>query len=318
MRAAVVGVGNIGKVHARILRERGLLAAVCDPDEKKLAEYPDAETYTDFYELLERGKPQVVHLCTPHDLHAEMIVAALDAGINVLCEKPLCIRRDEVAQILRAEARSDAILGVCLQNRFTPAAEFVRRLLTGKRILGASATVAWHRDAAYYRSDEWRGTRRREGGGALINQALHTLDLLEWFVGMPERICATLSNLTLRGEIEVEDTASVLCSGGAEFCLFASNGSPCDMPVTISVRTGSENILMLPDNVLINGKPVDLAKATPYYGKECYGGGHSALIGRFYECVERGERFPVDAAEGAKSVRLVLAAYESKGEWIKV
>lgn len=318
MRAAVVGLGNIGKVHARILGERGLLSAVCDTDADRLAAYGGAEHFTDFYRLLEYGRPETVHICTPHGLHAEMIVAALDAGINVLCEKPLCIRREEIALVLRAAERSKAILGVCLQNRFTPAARFVKSYLAGKRILGASATVAWHRDAAYYRSGDWRGTRSGEGGGVLINQAIHTLDLLEWFVGVPQRLTASVSNLTLRNDIEVEDTATVLCSGGAEFGLFASNGAPCDMPVSICVRTETETVQAFPDAVLVNGTPVDLEKAVSGYGKECYGGGHGALIDCFYDCLSKGERFPIDAEEGAKSVRLVLAAYESKGNWVEL
>ena len=116
--------------------------------------------------LFRSVKPDVVHVCTPHDRHADMIVDALERNINVLCEKPLCIRREDIPRILAAEKRSKAILGVCLQNRYNPANRYVKQFLADKTVLGGVGNVVWHRDAAYYRADAWRGKRATEGGGA--------------------------------------------------------------------------------------------------------------------------------------------------------
>ena len=102
MRAAVVGLGTIGRVHARILRERGELWAVCDCDPSRLDEFEGFSSTTDYVQLLEDLRPEVVHICTPHYLHAPMVIAALERGIHVLCEKPLCISVEEIEKKVKA------------------------------------------------------------------------------------------------------------------------------------------------------------------------------------------------------------------------
>lgn len=318
MRAAVVGLGVIGTVHAEIiLQNKEELVAVCDTDGGKLAGYA-ARGYTDYRELLARERIDVVHICTPHYLHAEMIIAFLNAGVNVLVEKPLCIREEEIPAILRAEARSSAQLGVCLQNRYNPSSLYVKKRLGGQRVFAATGTLSWHRDAAYYRSAQWRGKKETEGGGVLINQALHTVDLLEWLAGTPQFVSAKICNLSLKGEIEVEDTAALACTGGADFTLFATNCSATDLPVTLSLQTEREHILLLPSAVLVGEEYLSFSSEPFCSGKACYGGSHRALIADFYGCVRRGVPFPIGGEEGAKSVKIVLAAYKSKGERVEI
>ena len=118
MKIVVVGLGSIGKVHVKILEEQGLtITAVCDIDKEKLEKYSRFAQYTNYIEMLEKEKPDVVHICTPHYLHADMVISALERNINVLCEKPLCIKEEDIPRILSAECNSKAKLGVCLQNR---------------------------------------------------------------------------------------------------------------------------------------------------------------------------------------------------------
>lgn len=317
MRVAVIGVGTIGHVHARILTMLGHdLVAVCDPDEKKTADFPNARRYADYRQMLCEERPEAVHICTPHYLHADMICEALKMNIHVLCEKPLCIRAEDIPRILKAERASQAQLGICLQNRYNPSSTFARAFLADKQnIRGGHATVVWHRDAAYYASGDWRGKWATEGGGVLINQALHTLDLLAWLLGDPQHVTACLSQTTLGDAIEVEDTAACFFSGTCDYSLFATNSGATDFPVQLSVCADGDMLTLTPKAVTVNGEPQPLPEDTlPALGKACYGASHTRLIADFYDCIGSGRRFAIGAAEGARSVKMVLACYQSKGE----
>lgn len=320
MKTAIIGLGVIGGVHIQVLKSQGKeISAVCDTDAARLLYYSEYKGYSDYKKMIEEVKPDIVHICTPHYLHTEMILYALGKNINVLCEKPLCIRSEDIPLILEAEKNSEAQLGVVLQNRFNAPNVYVKEYIKNKKVIGGYGVQVWCRDEKYYSSAEWRGTRDKEGGGVLINQALHALDILEWFIGEPEYITASLSNLALKGKIEVEDTAVIKCEGGANFTFFATNGSNENYPLEINLfLEGGENIKIFPDWLFINGERIELDVNKTYFGKVCYGAGHASVIGRFYDCVAKGEKYPTDGKEGAKSVKLILAAYRSNGEKIKI
>jgi predicted dehydrogenase len=247
-----------------------------------------------------------------------MVVEALGRGINVLCEKPLCIKREDIDRILEAERQSGAMLGVCLQNRYNASNLFVKEYLEGKKIDNASGIVFWHRDAAYYASGEWRGKWETEGGGVLINQALHTLDLLIWICGEPSEITASTSTLTLAEHIEVEDTATLVCHGENPFIFSATNCSARDCPVELTLFADGECIKVLSRDVLVGGELHHFEDAYKPLGKVCYGSGHEALITDFYDCIASGRRFAIDGSEGAKVVKVILGAYESQGKKIEI
>lgn len=325
MITAIIGAGSIGKVHAEVLSLLGFeISAICDIDsqaaEELRAEFAkDASIYTDWQTMLDDLKPDIVHICTPHYLHAPMIIEALDRGINVLCEKPLCISYDEIDRILEAEKRSSAQLGVSFQNRYLKTNQFVKNYIKDKEIISAHGSVAWHRDAKYYSSSKWRGTIAEEGGGVLINQAIHTLDLLEWFCGEPESVCASGNNFSLREVIEVEDTLYASFSGKHPFTFFATNSNAHNLPITIQIKlSNKDDILVLPNCVIINDELKFNVKSEKLFGKACYGIGHELLIRDFYSCVENKRPFSINGKEASKVMRLVLSAYQSKDEQIKI
>lgn len=318
LRCAVVGYGVIGHVHERIAREYGELCAVCDVNASALSDIDECLRYSDYVQMIDAVKPDVVHICTPHYLHADMVIAALDRGINVLCEKPLCIAREDIDRILEAERRSDAVLGVCLQNRYNPENIYAKKYLEDKSVRNAHGTVLWHRDPAYYASGEWRGKWSTEGGGVLINQALHTLDLLIWMCGEPSQLVASVSNLTLGEAIEVEDTATLICDGESRFIFNASNGSATDCPVELTLFTENETLKIMPNQVLVGDELHSLENGCISLGKACYGSGHEALISDFYDCIISKRKFSIDGAEGAKVIKVILAAYASKGKKIEI
>lgn len=320
MKVAVVGLGVIGKVHVQTLRELNEeLVAVCDIDEKKLSAYPAYRGFVDYVKMLEEAKPQVLHVCTPHYLHADMIVAALERGIDVVCEKPLCIKEEDIERIKKAEKNSNAQLAVCHQNRYNASNVYLKHYLEDKEIVSAHGSVVWKRDKAYYDQAAWRGTKDMEGGGVLINQALHTLDLMQWFCGMPESVVAQTGNFTLQGVIEVEDTASIFCRGKNNFTFFATNAGGCDMDTHISLKLSNGDVISAyPQTLFVNGKEVCGEEIQKYAGKYCYGNGHKKLFEDFYDCLLRNEKFEIDAEEAAKVIKIILATYRSKGECIRL
>lgn len=319
MKSAIIGLGVIGKVHYDVLKSQDAdIVALCDIDESVLQKYDGVKKYTDYKTMLDCEDIDVVHICTPHYLHADMAIYALNKNINALCEKPLCIKVEDIDRIIDAESKSKAMLGVCLQNRYNKSSQYVKQLLSGKKVDFAFGNVSWHRDKAYYQSGEWRGKWATEGGGVMINQAIHTLDLMQWICGAPKSVCANTYNYSLKDVIEVEDTAIALFKGDTDFEFFATNTAKTDLPIEIRFMSGGDIITLYPDEVLINGEVVDIDKGMNWYGKNSYGNGHEKLIRHFYDCVKNGEKFWIDAKESSACVRQVLATYKSHGKEVEI
>lgn len=320
MKAVIIGMGVIGRVHYEALKKNNVeIAAICDIEEDKLDSFNCVKKYVDYKEMIDAEEFDAVHICTPHYLHAEMIIYALNKNKNVLCEKPLCISRKEIGEILAAEKRSHGMLGVCLQNRYNLSSVVLKDYLKDKKVISAHGSVSWRRDESYYNSAAWRGNKAKEGGGVLINQALHTLDLLQWFCGFPQDVYAFCSNFLLKDVIEVEDTVSAVFKGNsANFDMFATTSAARDLPVLVQLKTEKEIILLTPDCAYINGKTLVYDENRTYFGKCDYGRGHESLFEDYYNCLARGEKFSIDGSEGAKVVKLILAVYESNGKKIQI
>ena len=321
-RVALVGCGVISGTHLDAILAAGqTVVALCDTDVRK-AEALAAKkglsgiaVFTDYETMLNVVRPDVVHICTPHDLHVPMTVAALKRNIHVLCEKPLAISQEELREVLAAERESTALLGVCHQNRYEPNMRRLKEMTETDRPVAGYANVVWKRDAAYYASGAWRGTKAHEGGGVLINQALHTMDLMQWAFGMPEAVTAHLSNDFHKGKIEVEDLAACTFEGenGVRWQFFAATSGTADFPVQVNVRLASGQLIeamnhqFTVDHRLLSGD--DDAGS----GKWVWGDGHKALIADFYDHIAKGIPFWLNGGEGAKVVRMILAAYRSAG-----
>lgn len=320
MRVGIIGLGIIGKVHKSILTKTGEnLVAVCDIDTTALADCTEVNRYTDYRKMLENERLDVVHICTPHYLHTEMILAALEKDIHVLCEKPLCIKREDMFLILAAERRSKARLGICQQNRYNNVNAYLKAYLADKRIKSAHGELIWCRGKSYYEQAAWRGKIATEGGGVLINQALHTLDLMQWFCGMPKSVCGRIGTLSLQNIIEVEDTAMLLCEGNTTFTFFATNTGGADMSTEIRLTlSDGENVVAYPDKLYINGKLVTEEDMRFVLGKCCYGNGHEKLISDFYRCIRENLPFPIDGKQACDVLKLIFAAYESDGKKINI
>lgn len=330
MKACLVGCGGISKCHLYAVEALGkdtvTLAAVADII-KQRAEDTAAEhscrAYTDYDEMLEKEKPDVVHICTPHYLHVPMAVNALSRGVNVVLEKPCAITVDEMKKLIEAERKSSAKLAVCFQNRYNDSAVFVKKLVDSGiygKITGADAVVKWRRDENYYNADEWRGTKLQEGGGVMINQAIHTHDLMKYLTGKETySVEGKVGNYHLKDVIEVEDTANAYFefTDGTRGVYYATNASASSTNPIIEIHF--ENCTVREEGAYvfeIRGDKMKLIYSGAdedgdKVGKIEWGSGHLKLIRDFYSCIKEGRDYMIDSVSASKPVADLLAVYES-------
>ena len=246
-RCGVVGMGVIGEWHARVIPriEGCTLAAVCDviPGrcEEKLAklEITGPNVYTDIESMLAREKLDVVHICTPSGNHLEPAVAAMNAGVNVICEKPMEITEQRIDQMIETARQNNVRLAGIFQNRWHAANRAIRDAIEQGRfgtIAYAGCFTPWYRTDQYYRDGGWRGTWRLDGGGAMMNQAIHQVDMLQWFAGPVKQVSAYASS-RIHSEIEVEDTlvCALVFESGAYGTIMGSTAMFPGQPVRIEV-----------------------------------------------------------------------------------
>jgi UDP-N-acetyl-2-amino-2-deoxyglucuronate dehydrogenase len=258
---AIVGAGIIGRNHALAIdRLPGMrVVAVVDPDiaaRDALAESTGAAAYTTLPEALADPAVGLVAICTPSGLHAADAEAALAAGRHVLVEKPVDVTLGPARSLLAASeeaAGRGLVASVISQHRFDPASVAVAQAIAGGGfgvLTSAVASVSWWRGQDYYDSAGWRGTWELDGGGALANQGVHTVDLLLWFMGEPVEVYAHTGRIAHRG-IEVEDVAvaTITFASGALAVLHATTAAYPGLAVRLSVH-GSQGSAVLHDDQL--------------------------------------------------------------------
>lgn len=314
-RAGLIGCGGISAVHAHVLGEleNTELAACADVIPERAARYGCA-AYTDWKEMLDREKLDAVHLCTPHYLHPVMAAEAARRGIAVFTEKPPAIDAAGWEQV--KAAAENVPVGICFQNRYHPHVRSCMRFLregTYGRLKGLRAFVTWNRTAEYYAAAEWKGKWATEGGGALINQAIHTLDLIVGFLGLPDQAEAVMHNHHLREAIEVEDTAEIyLEKGGVPALLYASNAYSQDAPVILEMHFDQAVIRLEGDlmTVIRDGRKQEILCTTdPVIGRSYWGAGHKACIADFYRSMEAKMPYQNDPASCENTMRTLFRLY---------
>ncbi len=334
MKVAVIGCGGISSMHLRALSDNPDTDIVAVADikreraDKAAAEY-GAKAYYDFDELINNEELDAVHICTPHYLHTDMAIKALKKGINVLTEKPCSVSADEVEALRKAQKDSGKQVGVCFQNRYNNCVQRAKEIFNSGilgKMLSARAFVTWSRGENYY-SDDWHGTLDKECGGVLINQSIHTLDLIEYLCGKCRKVTAHVSNDHLKGIIEVEDNASVLMEldGGITAMMYATTAYAENSDVFIEISFENGRLRFEGDRLYTVDKNGNISEACErpeavYHGQSYWGVGHSILINDYYDCLKSGRKFGIDAFEGGNAAKLVFACYESseKGESVEI
>ena len=218
VRFGIIGCGNMGTAHAKNLSEgkieNGVLAAVCDINEKKLEAmkeaYGDGIVYfTDAKEMMASDKVDVVLIATPHYIHPELAIAAMDAGVHCIVEKPAGVYTKQVKEMLERAKNATTIVGIMFNQRTNPVYKTMRQLIADGKIGQIKRTnwiiTDWYRTQYYYDSGSWRATWAGEGGGVLYNQAPHQLDLFQWITGLKPSKVHAFCHFGKWHDIEVED-----------------------------------------------------------------------------------------------------------------
>ncbi len=318
---AIVGCGTIFPVHSDVITSAEDLELLCvvDDDEKKAiaaGKRYGCRYVTNYEELLDDGTIQVVHLCTPHYLHHPMAVQFMEAGKHVLVEKPMGLNVEQCREMNLVSQKTGCYLGVCFQNRYHDTSRRIKEIIESKsmgRVLGARGFVTWERDETYYSRDPWHGTWEKEGGSLLMNQAIHTLDLLQWFIGEIKDVRGSTSTHFLSGVIETEDTAEAMITfgSGARALFYGSNAYVSNVPVFIEIAC-EKGTMTLNRKLFIrynDGRCETVEDMPPKGYKSYWGTGHKKLIRDFYDCIRREKPFSIDGVEGEKAIRIIQKLY---------
>lgn len=345
IKTAVLGCGKVGHMHAQALANlpESNFTAVCDRDinrAKAFASQYNVKAYDNIEEMISDAGIESVDICTPHPLHAEPAVKALKAGVNVLVEKPLASSLADCDAMISAAKASGATLGTVCQRRFYPPAQRMRQAIDsgkiGKPIFGTVNMLGW-RDKAYYESDPWRGKWKEEGGGVLVNQSPHQLDLLQWYMGPIDELYGYWSNLN-HPYIEVEDTAIAVIkfkNGGLGNIIVSNSQNPAlygkvhvhgENGASVGVQTdggamfiaGMTNITEPPVNDLwtVKGEEGMLEEwkreDTEFFNSiDPMQYFHERQIEDFLRAVINGTKPLIDGEEGRKTVEIFTAIYRS-------
>ncbi len=345
IKVALIGCGRISRNHLKSLFIHNKIAelkAICDPDSKRIDEakiliadclkennindlqYQIYKSDDELFKAIKNKKIDIdlVVLATPSGLHARQVIEAAKVNVNVCTEKPMATKWQDGLEMVNACKRNKVKLFVVKQNRFNKTIDLVRKQILSGRFgkLGLiTVNVFWQRPQSYYDQDDWRGTLELDGG-ALMNQASHYVDLLEWMIGPVESINATIA--TIARNIEAEDTAAINIKW--------KNGALGTMAVTMITYPhnleGSITILGENGSVKIGGKAVnkiefwefkdhhkddELVSSASYETSNVYGFGHPVYYENMLKSI-KGECEPICTGdEGLKSLQLMIAAYQS-------
>lgn len=322
INVCIVGYGAIGPIHAEALKsvENVNFYAVCDnnPEKIKLClESYDVKTYPDFDEMLCDDAIDSVHICTPHYLHFPMIKKALEAGKKVVCEKPLTMTKTEYEELLTLEG-CDRVCTI-LQNRLNPCVTKLKEIIQcgemGK-IKTAKAIMTWQRTKEYYDSDEWRGKWDTEGGGVLINQAVHSMDFFNYLIGDVKELRAQMINFSL-DSIEVEDTFSAYISFDNEVngIFFATNAYGENTAPMFEVIF-EKGIVRYIDNKLYCEDKMIAEDMKAKIGKAYWGNSHEMVMDNFYNRNEYNS--PADIKNTMNTLFAMYESARNNGEKIKI
>lgn len=346
VRFGIVGIGNMGSAHAMQLfegRVKGArLTAVCDCREERLKwaeeNFSGVSLYADYEALLDSGEVDAVLIATPHKLHPVIALKAFERKLNVLTEKPAGIDTASVGRMNRSAAESGAVFGIMYNQRTN---QLYRRLhdLVREGVLGEIKRFVWiinnwYRTQAYYDSGDWRATWNGEGGGVLLNQCPHNLDIWQWIMGMPVKLRAFCKEGHYH-QIQVEDDATIYAEyeNGASAVFITSTGEyPGTNRMEISgtlgkavVENGCLKLFLLEQDereicyTSKKGMPNEQVNCQTMEQEEP-GGGHLQILQNYTNAVLYGEELIAPGTEGIRGLTLSNAAYLStwKDSWVEL
>ncbi|MCU6711618.1 Gfo/Idh/MocA family oxidoreductase [Paenibacillus sp. J5C_2022] len=322
VKYAIVGCGIIADIHAAGIAavEEAELIAVYDTDEEKgraFANKYGAAYYTSYEALLADNQVEVVNICTPSALHPDQTILAAQAGKHVICEKPIAIQLKDARRMIAACHEYGVKLTTVFPRRMSPAAQFLKAFLAGGglgKLTLCNAFVKIYRSQQYYDSAGWRGTWEMDGGGAMMNQGIHTIDLLQWLVGEVKTVYGRAEAKQRR--IEVEDTAIALLQyeNDAMGVLEVTTTADPDQGQRIEIHGERGTAIYTEDQITLlhaDGEPVQLPTFEPF---QVLPDGHRMQI-RDMALSIREDRSPnVTGEDGVHALEIILGTYTSSNQ----
>ncbi|WP_211278992.1 Gfo/Idh/MocA family protein [Sutcliffiella halmapala] len=342
LRFGIIGCGSISHTHAEQigLINGAKLVAVADVEEdraKSLAERYEADWYADYHEMLKREDIDIINILTPSGMHADMAIAAAQAGKHVITEKPMDVSLDKAHEMIQVCKDAGVKLAVISQHRFDTSTVKVKEKVEsgkfGNMILGECA-VNWYRTQEYYDSGEWRGTWALDGGGALMNQSIHTIDLLQYLMGPVESVFARKATLA-HERMEVEDVAvaTVSFKNGALGTIVGTTSAFPGLSSRLEVFGTKGSAVIENDQLTHHYEKTTDSKGEWYGGGKVenlasqseeasngtgssdptaiFGGAHRIQIEDMIQAVLENREPLVNGEEGLKPLEVILAIYES-------
>ena len=328
LNVAVIGCGNISVRHldSIIALPYAKLVAVCDNKENRAndtAKKYGVKAYTDYLKMFEEEKLDAVHICLPHYLHVPVSCEAFKRGINVLCEKPMSIKYEDALYAVENAKEHNVKYSIIFQCRYNTASKLVKERITdGKlgKVKCGRITLTWYRPDDYYDSSDWKGTWDKEGGGVVIDQAIHSLDLANWMIdSVPAEIQSSLHNRNHTNMI-VDDTAEgiVKYENGALLSFYAMNNYFVNEPIEIRLLCENGNAIFSYDKAVIeynNGETETTEKQDNTLnligGKTYWGYNHSEQISQFYKALLGEEELEISGEEALKIQSIVCQIYDN-------
>lgn len=329
LRIGIIGCGRISVMHLDSVMASDLaeLVAICDIKEdlaRTASEKYGVPYYTDYNEMLDKENLDAVHLCLPHYIHTSVAIDAFKKGVNVLSEKPMSIKYEDAEEAVETAEKCGVKYGVIFQCRYNDPSQLIRKRIDdgslGKVRCGRT-TLTWYRPDNFYDGSDWKGTWEKEGGGVIIDQAIHSLDLANWMIGStPVEIQSSLHNRNHECMV-VEDSAEGLIKyeNGALLSFFAMNNYFVDEPIEIRLLCENGNAIFSYDKATI--EYFDGTSETVYNntddcvnytgGKEYWGFKHSIQIEQFYRSILGLEELEISGKEALKIQKIICDIYNN-------
>ena len=331
LKVAVIGCGRISVMHFDgifAFGERVRLVACCDNKPERADYYAEKfgiKAYYDYKALLDNESLDAVHICLPHYLHTAVAEYAFKRGVHVLSEKPMDVNYEKAEHAVQVAKDNGVLYGVIFQCRYNNAPILVKRAVdSGKlgKIISVRSTLTWSRSDEYYSESDWKGTWDKEGGGVIIDQAIHSIDLVNWIVNSkPKKVSCSIAN---RGHniVKVEDSAEglIIYENGVVYGFYAMNNYGCDEPIEIKLYCEKGKAVFGYDDAYITYNDGTQEEAhqvdvqTVEGGKDYWGFQHAKQISEFYKAVLGEKELEISGEECLKTHKLICELYEKGKE----
>ena len=336
LRYAIIGCGRISPNHiAAAIKNKLEIVGLCDiiPEnmEDKISKFDlpvSTPQYTDYKEMLKKEQPQLVAICTESGKHGQIALDCIEAGCNLIIEKPIALSLEEADEIINKAKEKNVKVSACHQNRFNKSIQKIREAVEAERfgrLLHGTAHIRWNRGKDYYKQAPWRGTWEQDGG-ALMNQCIHNIDLLRWMMGNDIVEVVGMTDNLNHNFIEAEDLGMALikfANGSYGIVEGTTNIYPQNLEETLyifgekgTVKAGGKSVNIIEEWQFADmlDDPDEVKAKYQENPPNVYGFGHNPLYADVIEAIQNDRQPYVTAEDGRRALELVLAIYKSAAE----